>query len=168
MILTSGMCFAICCATSIIITAPIAKFGATNRFALPTPLTAEKSAPVVPITQCTPASRQRCALCSAVSGCVKSTTTSASPRTSCSETPSCGSARPTRAMSSAPSTASHTVCPIFPAAPETATLTTASGSDQLRVDSFQRALEDLLVATNGGGREARRVVVLVDQRGDVV
>src|SRR4051794_5122052 len=62
MISTSGMWAAIWREACIIITAPIAKFGATNRFALPTPSRLEKSAPVVPITQCTPASRQSVAL----------------------------------------------------------------------------------------------------------
>src|SRR4051794_14863245 len=183
MISTSGMCWAICFETSIIITAPIAKFGATKRFAEPTPSSCEKSAPVVPITQCTPASRHSVALCRALSGVVKSTTTSASPSTSCSDTPRCRSARPTSAMSSAPSTAAQTVCPILPAAPETATLIRMVdppsawpwgrglpilGGDELRVHSFQRGLEDVLVATDGRRRQARRVVEPLDQRGDVV
>ena len=75
-------------ANCIISTAPIAKFGATNRLASPTPRSSSKLAPVVPITQCTPASRQARAFASAVSGVLKSTTTSASPSTSASETPS--------------------------------------------------------------------------------
>ena len=120
----SGMCGATICAAFIISTAPIAKFGATNRFALPTPSSSEKSTPVVPITQWTPASRHSRALCSALSGVVKSTTTSASPSTSCSAMSSAGSARPTSAMSAAPSTAWHTVSPMRPAAPDTATLIT--------------------------------------------
>ena len=100
---------AISFAASIISTAPIAKFGATKRLALPRPASSEKSAPVVPITQCTPASRQVRAFSTAVSGVVKSTTTSASPSTSASDVWRRGSARPTSAMSSAPSTAVQTV-----------------------------------------------------------
>ena len=58
----SGMCAAASFAASIISTAPIAKLGATKRFAVPTPSSWANAAPVVPITQCTPASRQRRAL----------------------------------------------------------------------------------------------------------
>ena len=125
MISLSGMCSAAWRANCIISTAPIAKFGATNRLALPTPRSSSNEAPVVPITQCTPASRQARAFSSAASGWLKSTTTSASPSTSASETPSCGigAARPATCRS-APSTAEHTVCPMRPAAPETATLIT--------------------------------------------
>ena len=98
------------CATSIISTAPIAKFGATKRLALPTPSSSEKSAPVVPITQCTPASRQ-CARCaSAVSG-VREVDDDVGVAEHVGERDvERGSARPTSAMSSAPSTAAQTVC----------------------------------------------------------
>ncbi len=82
MISHSGMCCAMSFDASIRRTAPMAKFGATNRLALPTPSSRENSAPVVPITQWTPASRHSVALCRAVEGSEKSTTTSASPRTS--------------------------------------------------------------------------------------
>src|SRR5688572_26116449 len=111
------------------------------------PSSSLKSAPVVPVTQCTPASRQLRALWSAASGVVKSTTTSASPSTSPIATPSSGSARPTSAMSSACSTARQTVSPIRPAAPETATLIT-SGSRQCRADRPDGVAEDLLVAAH--------------------
>ena len=59
-------------------------------------LAASRSKPVVPTTTWTPASRQARTLPSAVSGTVKSTTTSASPSTSASSTPSAGSALPAR------------------------------------------------------------------------
>ena len=58
------------------------------------------------------------------SGVVKSTTTSASSRTSPSVDVERGSARPASSRSSAPSTASQTVAPMRPAAPDTATLIT--------------------------------------------
>src|SRR3954454_22353099 len=102
-------------------TAPIAKFGAKKRLAEPTPRSASTSHPVVPTTAWTPASSAARALASAVSGRVKSTSTSASPSTSATSTPSCGSARPPSSRSSAPSTAAHTACPMRPAAPATAT-----------------------------------------------
>ena len=97
----------------------------------------EKSAPVVPITQCTPASRQARALPSAASGVLKSTITSASPSTSGRPVSRRGSARPTSAMSSAPSTASQTVWLIRPAAPETATSIIPSASPR-REDAATR------------------------------
>ena len=87
------MCGAIVCATSISSTAPIAKLGATKQLALDASaaaLAASRSKPVVPTTAWTPASRQARTLPSAVSGTVKSTTTSASPSTSASSTPSAG------------------------------------------------------------------------------
>ena len=78
------MCRAASAAKRIISTAPIAKFGAMITFARGTPLPAsclaqrrERSNPVVPITTCTPARKQASAFSSAVSGRVKSTTTSA-------------------------------------------------------------------------------------------
>ena len=76
MISLSGMCAAAWAANFIINTALIAKLGATNRLASPTPSSDEKSAPLVPITQCTPASRHVRALSNAESGVKKSTTTS--------------------------------------------------------------------------------------------
>ena len=74
----------------------------------------------------TPASRHCVAFPSAVSGVEKSTTTSASPRTSASAVSSAGSARPLSSSPSAASTASQTVAPMRPAAPETATLMEAA------------------------------------------
>src|SRR5919107_610130 len=122
MISALGRCRAASTANCIISTAPIAKFGAKNT--LPPPassLSSEGSQPLVPTTACTPARTHARAFSSAVSGRVKSTTTSTSPRMSASATPSAGSARPARTMSSAPSTASQTVWPIRPAAPATPT-----------------------------------------------
>ena len=71
-------------AKRIISTAPIAKFGATKTFAEPPSATARSSStskPVVPTTACTPACTASRTLATAVSGRVKSTTTSASPST---------------------------------------------------------------------------------------
>src|SRR5215211_1483424 len=147
----SGMWAAAWRANSIISTAPIAKLGATNRLAGPTPSNAEKSAPVVPITQWTPASRQVRALSTAASGVEKSTTTSASPNTSPREVSSCGSTRPTSAMSSVPSTASRTVRPMRPAAPDTATLIIASRRGELGVHRLERRAKCLLVAADPRG-----------------
>ncbi len=111
-------------AKRIMSTALIAKFGATKTFAAgrgSMSRSGARSKPVVPITMCTPACRQASALASAVSGRVKSTTTSASPSSCASVVPSSGSARPASRMSSAPSTAATTACPIRPAAPATTT-----------------------------------------------
>ena len=82
MISVSGMCGAIVWAAIIISTAPIAKLGATKQLALEASaaaLAASRSKPVVPTTAWTPAPRHSRTLASAVSGTVKSTTTSASP-----------------------------------------------------------------------------------------
>src|SRR5680860_1546454 len=122
---------AIVCAASISSTAPIAKLGATKQLASPASAasrSASRSKPVVPRTTWTPASKQALALASAVSGVLKSTTTSASPSTPASSTPSAGSAFPASCMSTAPSTASQTVWPMRPAAPETATRIMRPGS----------------------------------------
>src|SRR4051812_48284999 len=165
MISHSGICRAISFDASIIRTAPMAKLGATNRLASPTPSSSEKSAPVVPITQWTPASRQWRALGSAESGVEKSTTTSASPSTSSRSVSRSGSARPTSDMSSAPSTAAQTVSPIRPAAPETATLIKPrplrrvwrdASPCQEGVDGLQGGAERAFVAPHSGGGHALR------------
>ena len=126
----SGMCSATIAAARIISTAPIAKFGATKRFAgRPVPAagaarsaSGARSAPEVPTTQCTPAASASATFAATVSGCVKSTMTSASPRTSASATSSTGSARAASSIPSASSTARQVVSPILPAAPATTTL----------------------------------------------
>jgi hypothetical protein len=124
MISAAAMCLDASAAKRIISTAPIAKFGATKALASD-PSAASRSAsrskPVVPITTCRPAASTVRALSSAVSGRVKSTTTSQPPRTSGSGVPSAGSALPASSSPSAASTAAHTAWPIRPAAPATAT-----------------------------------------------
>lgn len=110
----SGLCGAIRLAVSMRSTAPMAKLRRHGQIGVTDALELGIVRAVVPLTQWTPASRHIRALCSAVAGTVKSTTTSASPSTSSSATPSSGFARPTRSMSSAPSTAAQTVAPHAP------------------------------------------------------
>src|SRR3954449_13162030 len=186
-----------CAAKRIISTAPIAKFGATKT--LPPPLSPASSAgsqPVVPTTACTPPRTHARAFAEAVSGTVKSTTTSQSPRISVSSTPSAGSARPASAMSSAPSTASHTVWPMRPAAPATPTrIGPAPGAvliasapdggrrrpwssnnalsrdrlaDERRRDGLDRATERGGVGADAGGAELLRREQVAGEHGDVV
>ena len=124
MISARSMCRDASAAKRIISTAPIAKLGATNAFALARRGLARSAVEVearVPITTCTPAASAARALSSAVSGRVKSTTTSAAvEHVGDRATPRAGSARPVSSRSSAASTAAHTVCPMRPAAPATA------------------------------------------------
>ena len=123
---TRACAAAIGCATSIISTAPIAKLGATKQLALarprPRPAAASRSKPVVPTTAWTPASRQARTLASAVSGVVKSTTTSASPSTSAELDPERRD-RPGRPAPCPrrPRPPRRRPAPMRPAAPETAT-----------------------------------------------
>src|SRR5829696_2900339 len=174
------MCGAFSCATSINSTAPIAKLGATRQFApadadFAASRSGSTSKPVVPTTAWTPASRQARALASAVSGVVKSTTTSASARTSPRATPSAGSAFATSSMSPAPSTASQTACPMRPAAPETPTEITcrrpgrySSCGSQALADRRQGLAEMTLAASHAGGREPLGAVELGGQLSQVV
>ena len=102
-------------AKRIISTAPIAKLGATNTFAPPTrPRARRRRSRSCRSRRARPPRRQASALPSAVSGCVKSTTTSQSARIAPSATPSAGSARPRQLQSGAPATARHSRLPHSP------------------------------------------------------
>src|SRR5215218_1318369 len=180
----SGMCLAIVCETSISNTAPIAKLGATKQLAREASAAARaasRSKPVVPTTVWTPASRHCLTLARAVSGTVKSTTTSASGSTSESSVPSEGSARPLSSSPSASSTASQTAAPILPAAPATATLITQappdakrrrcrlmSCGDQRLAYRRQCGLEAIFVGADAGGGQLVSGVQLGRQLGQVV
>ena len=77
MISALARCRAACAANCIMSTAPMAKLGATNTLAPVRPRSSSTSKPVVPITAWTPAATACLALSRAVSGTVKSTSTSA-------------------------------------------------------------------------------------------
>ena len=118
------------------------------------------------MTTCTPAASASRALPSAWSGCVKSTSTSASPSTSATAVSRAGSARPVSSMSSAPSTAAQTVCPMRPAAPATATRITR---DLARGGHLRRGLAERgLVGPDAGRGQALGRPQLVGQGPQVV
>src|SRR3954471_21884492 len=95
MISAEPMSFDASAAKRIINTAPMAKFAATKTLPGAPATAARRSSsdhPDVPMTTCTPAAAACCALATAWSGSVKSTSTSAASSTSATDVPSAGSA----------------------------------------------------------------------------
>src|ERR1700733_2603652 len=173
MISALAMCRAAWTANCIISTAPIAKLGAINTLALPAFRSSRScgSKPVVPITTWTPASTASRALATALVGIVKSTSTSASLRTSASGVFSAGSARPVSSMSGAASTARQTVWPIRPAAPATATRMgagTLGALHERRSDRRERLVEARLIRPDARGGQVVGRPQLIHELGEVL
>ena len=140
-------------ATSIISTAPIAKFGATKRFARAHALELARSRRRwCPSRSARRPRGSRARSPSAVSGCEKSTTTSASPSTSASATSSSGSARPDER---------HVLGALDRVADRLPHPPGGAGDGDVdhrrgerRAHGVERAAEGVLVAAHAGGRHA--------------